>query len=89
MVVAAFQKAEALRRHLSGLRLLADRDQVTLNDREAWELLDWYRTQLPDDSRELYQQDLKRAQLMHDPWPMLEGFRVHGLLLTRTLEEFH
>lgn len=54
---------------------------LTLTDREAWEFLKWYRTQLTE--RQYFDREMKKARALRDPWPVLEGMSICGFMVIR------
>lgn len=76
----ALQKARSLAGYMYGAPDVAQ-TFVTLTDREAWEFLKWYRTQLME--RQHFDRELKKARALRDPWPVLEGMVLCGFQITK------
>lgn len=76
----ALQKARALANYMQCAPDI-DSTQLTLTDREAWQFLKWYRTQLTE--RQHFDREVRRARALRDPWPVLAGMSLCGFSITR------
>jgi hypothetical protein len=83
----ALQKAKAMVRFMRGAPMVGA--FVTLNDREAFELLQWCSESQGYGNNPAFVAELNAAKALRNPWPVLEGFHLCGFPLTRIEEEVH
>ena len=91
-IPTALHKARALQRHLYGAahRTLSE---VCLSDREAWELIDWYKATnmnyAPPEDQAMFDADVAQARATRDPWLVLSGFQLLGFTVVPLNTEVH
>jgi hypothetical protein len=84
VVPHALQKAESLEKHVKHLGTGKSGFVLALTLGEAYELLDYLIEQYGQNSMLI--EDVNRAKVTSNPWPVLENFELLGFPLTRVVD---
>jgi hypothetical protein len=78
-MISAIAKAERLYEYAKSQGAKLDTFQLTISDKEAFELLDWFVGQYGDNT--LLADDVAIAKLEKNPWGVISNFTLMGFAM--------